>query len=127
MLYEDWLRRVVDRTMSRYTGDKRIVFINAWNEWAEGNHLEPDLKWGHAYLEATRRALTGSSRAAQQHDASSSNAPQSIGLPTAGETASNHNDPAQRYPISKKVYWRAVQLARTRFELLRYVGRRTKW
>lgn len=55
--YEGWLRRAVAKTTQEAQGDERIVFINAWNEWAEGCHLEPDLKWGHAYLEATRRAL----------------------------------------------------------------------
>jgi len=37
--------------------DRRIVFINAWNEWAEGNQLEPCQLWGRAYLEETRQAL----------------------------------------------------------------------
>jgi lipopolysaccharide biosynthesis protein len=53
--YEDWLRTVVQRqAQSKREG---LVFINAWNEWAEGAHLEPDLRHGRAYLEATRRAL----------------------------------------------------------------------
>jgi len=55
--YESWLRTAVRRTVERFSGDERIVFINAWNEWGEGCHLEPDQRWGHAYLEATRRAL----------------------------------------------------------------------
>ena len=57
--YEHWLRSIVKRTLMQNTQEK-IVFINAWNEWAEGNHLEPCQKWGHAYLEATRRVLLDS-------------------------------------------------------------------
>jgi O-antigen biosynthesis protein len=54
--YEEWLRLAVSRTLNR-PQDQRIVFINAWNEWAEGAHLEPDRKHGHGFLEATRRVV----------------------------------------------------------------------
>ena len=39
---------------ARRDGDERLVFVKSWNEWAEGNHLEPDLQHGHGYLEALR-------------------------------------------------------------------------
>jgi lipopolysaccharide biosynthesis protein len=55
--YEKWLAAVVERYTPR-SREENFVFINAWNEWAEGNHLEPCLRWGRKYLEATRRALT---------------------------------------------------------------------
>jgi len=59
--YEVWLRGIVDATRRDLPDGERFIFINAWNEWAEGAHLEPDQKFGRAYLEATRRALTGTS------------------------------------------------------------------
>ena len=57
-LYERWLRHVLTH-FSPPTPEENLVFVNAWNEWAEGNHLEPDQRWGMAYLAATKRAGDG--------------------------------------------------------------------
>ena len=57
-LYREWLENALQDTVRRSpTADERLVFINAWNEWAEGAHLEPDQANGYAYLDATRQAL----------------------------------------------------------------------
>ncbi|WP_341884218.1 glycoside hydrolase family 99-like domain-containing protein [Synechococcus sp. UW140] len=60
--YEYWLSELVRGAAGHQDHADRFIFINAWNEWAEGAHLEPDQRSGHAYLEATRRALSGEQR-----------------------------------------------------------------
>lgn len=54
--YEYWLRETMLK-FKPFSLEENFVFVNAWNEWAEGNHLEPDMKWGHGYLEATKRCV----------------------------------------------------------------------
>ena len=56
-LFQYWLERVVQQTRLRFQGDERLIFVNAWNEWGEGCHLEPDQRFGRAYLEAVRNSL----------------------------------------------------------------------
>jgi lipopolysaccharide biosynthesis protein len=53
-IYSKWLRTTVQR-FKPYSSEENFIFINAWNEWAEGNHLEPCQKWGRTYLEETRK------------------------------------------------------------------------
>lgn len=55
--YREWLSFAVDYARRNPVNGERMVFINAWNEWAEGAHLEPDRRYGYAYLKQTRDAL----------------------------------------------------------------------
>ena len=52
-LFKQHFRDCLDYVMNHQQGEK-IIFIKSWNEWAEGNYLEPDQRWGRSYLEAIR-------------------------------------------------------------------------
>jgi hypothetical protein len=53
-----WMTELVQSTRKVPLPGRRLLFVNAWNEWAEGCHLEPDLEYGHAFLEELRWALS---------------------------------------------------------------------
>jgi hypothetical protein len=56
VLFEEHLKDAVAKVEERPI-DNKLVFLKSWNEWAEGNHLEPDLKWGMQYLQAVKRVI----------------------------------------------------------------------
>ena len=55
--YQEWLAALVGRSARHAFLGERLVCVNAWNEWAEGAYLEPDLYYGGAWLNATARAI----------------------------------------------------------------------
>ena len=66
--YANWLTGAIKFSKDNPVGEKPVVFINAWNEWAEAAYLEPDVHYGHAYLNATYRVLVNQSTvSAMQH------------------------------------------------------------
>jgi lipopolysaccharide biosynthesis protein len=63
--FHRWLAAAIAQVMPREP-EHRLVFINAWNEWAEGAVLEPQDRVGSAYLLAVRNAIDAASRAVAQ-------------------------------------------------------------
>ena len=61
--YKQWLDDLIVWTEENHSDpEERLIFVNAWNEWAEGAHLEPDTYYGYAYLQKTRDALEEASK-----------------------------------------------------------------
>lgn len=54
--FHQWLASLITFTKKHFKPSEQFIFINAWNEWAEGAHLEPDRKFGFSFLEACRLA-----------------------------------------------------------------------
>lgn len=52
-----WLSLIVDEARNKFKEGERFVFINAWNEWAEGTYLEPDAKYGYANINTVSKVL----------------------------------------------------------------------
>lgn len=56
--FQTWLEELIVRATNTLPSDRRFILVNAWNEWAEGAHLEPDARFGYAYLNSVGRALS---------------------------------------------------------------------
>ena len=55
-LFGKYVRETIDIVKDK-DYEHRIIVINAWNEWGEGNYIEPDIKYGHGYLNALRNVV----------------------------------------------------------------------
>ena len=55
LFYKQILRAL--ELLKNKPAEHKIIFLQSWNEWGEGNYMEPDLTYGHGYLEALKKAL----------------------------------------------------------------------
>jgi len=55
--FKRYFRTQALNTAREFPAEKQLIFINSWNEWAEGAYLEPDQKFGRGYLEAIKKTL----------------------------------------------------------------------
>jgi len=55
--FQAWMEAVAEEARIQHFGEERMFFVHAWNDWVNGAYLEPDLPYGHTYLEAVRNAL----------------------------------------------------------------------
>lgn len=55
-LFEQHVKQAINLVENK-SPENKIIFIKSWNEWAEGNYMEPDLRWGKKYLEVFKRQV----------------------------------------------------------------------
>lgn len=112
--YECWLVGAIQKTARDFPVDDRFVFINAWNEWAEGCHLEPDIRFQREFLNATLRAKNGRSEKHGFED---------IGLPIYPNEAkrSFSSDLMNVFRYHKGIFLGRVKLAVNRFPNIKKV------
>ncbi len=108
-LYKNWLSTMVRQTKTRFEGDERVLFINAWNEWAEGCHLEPDVKHGRAYLEVTLQALT--------------EATPSASLSSQESFTLKSDVSEEKKSTFRRFYWGVLQKLRSLIEIIKIILR----
>lgn len=65
--FQSWMEYLIEYSEHNLPEDRRYVVVNAWNEWAEGAHLEPDTRFGYGYLNSIGRALSGQQFSATSH------------------------------------------------------------
>ena len=53
-IFESYLTKLIQKSIVQ---KNEFVFINAWNEWGEGNYVEPDCKFGKGFLDVIRNVL----------------------------------------------------------------------
>jgi len=60
-LFESYMRDTIE-IVKHKKSEHKIIIINAWNEWGEGNYMEPDLRYGSGYLESLKKVVFSNSR-----------------------------------------------------------------
>lgn len=79
-MFQSWFEHLVEYTQNNLADNKRFILVNAWNEWAEGAHLEPDSRYGYSYLNSIGRALSQISYTTQEVSLSAVSSPLKIHL-----------------------------------------------